>query len=145
MKKSYITWKEIDELTDLLSHQILESGIQFENVFGMPRGGLIPAVMISHKLQIPLTTKSILPTTLIIDDICDTGNTFMEFQKQLNYIHEYASELKFACLHYKPHTSVVCPAFYANSWNLDDWIVYPWERSDSDTIQDYKNCYYAPV
>ena len=45
-----------------------------DSVMGLPRGGLIPAVMISHELGIPLVIN---PTknTLVVDDINDTGHT----------------------------------------------------------------------
>ena len=42
-----------------------------------------------------------------------------------------------AVLHYKPHTSCVAPTIWAKEVG-DEWIVYPWERDDSRTIQDYK-------
>ncbi len=47
MKKRYVSWNEIDELVNSLTQQITQSGIQIENIFGLQRGGLIPAVMIS--------------------------------------------------------------------------------------------------
>jgi len=68
---------------------------------------------------------------LIVDDICDSGETFKEFF--LEYPHSI-----FACLHFKPHTSCFKPEFSSNKFLSDAWIVYPWERVDSKTIQDYK-------
>ena len=130
MEKIYITWEEIEELVDLLCSQIVKSGYQITDIYGLQRGGLIPAVMISHKLGIPMTKGTISPTTLIVDDICDSGETFKEF-------HIEYPNVKFACLHFKPHTSDFRPNFFANGFYSDNWIVYPWERDDSDTIQDY--------
>jgi len=127
--KIYYSWSEIEELVDLLCEQIIKSGQQIEHIFGMPRGGLIPAVMISHRLDIPMTQSPYLPNTLIVDDICDSGETFKDL-----YL-EYANA-KFACLHFKPHTSVFNPDF-TNKFFSDDWVVYPWEKLDSETIQDY--------
>ena len=131
MEKFYVTWDEIEELVDLLCLQIAKSGIQITDIYGLQRGGLIPAVMLSHKLGIPMTINSISKTTLIVDDICDSGETFRELFK----IHPKS---KFACLHFKPHTSHFHPDFSANKFFSDAWIVYPWERVDSKAIADYK-------
>ena len=64
--------------------------------------------------------------TLVIDDIADTGNTLK------NTIGCYT-----ATLHYKPHTSCYIPNIYAQVHNGDEWVIYPWERKDSEQIQDY--------
>ena len=137
-EKHYVSWNEIDELVNSLTQQIAQSGIQIENIFGLQRGGLIPAVMVSHKLGIPMTKGTISPNTLIIDDICDSGVTFANFFETHQKEYAFPFNLNFACLHYKPQTSVFKPTFYFSIWNSNDWIVYPWEREDSNTIQDYK-------
>lgn len=131
MEKFYVTWDEIEELVDLLAKQIIKSGHQIEYIFGLQRGGLIPAVMLSHKLSIPMTQELTRQNILVVDDICDSGETFKEFF--LEYPHSL-----FACLHFKPHTSCFNPDFSSNKFLSDAWIVYPWEREDSKTIQDYK-------
>jgi hypothetical protein len=128
MKKQYLDWKEIERLVDVLHESILQSGLQFDKIYGIPRGGLIPAVLLSHKMNIPLTNYMYSENTLIVDDICDTGKTMSEI---------YADN-KTAVLHHKPHTSNYTPAFYSCIWGTDDWIVYPWELKDSKAIQDYK-------
>ena len=138
IEKRYVSWNEIDELVNSLTQQIAQSGIQFENIFGLQRGGLIPAVMVSHKLGIPMTKGTISPNTLIIDDICDSGVTFADFFETHQEEYAFPFNLNFACLHYKPQTSKFKPTFYSSIWNSNDWIVYPWEREDSNTIQDYK-------
>jgi len=138
IEKRYISWNEIDELVNSLAQQIAQSGIQIENIFGLQRGGLIPAVMVSHKLGIPMTKGTISPNTLIIDDICDSGVTFANFFETHQKEYAFPFNLNFACLHYKPQTSKFKPTFYSSIWNSNDWIVYPWEREDSNTIQDYK-------
>ena len=48
-----------------------------------------------------------------------------------------APGLYHAVLHYKPHTSIFKPTLWAKEMG-DEWIVYPWEKSDSKAIQDYK-------
>jgi len=122
--KVYLSWDDITQSVDILCKQISESTTTITSITGLHRGGLIPAVMISHKLNIPYV-QSIHPNTLVVDDICDTGETL-----GFNPL-----EAPTAVLHYKP-TAKLKPTFYAEEVG-DDWIVYPWERKDSQPIQDY--------
>jgi len=126
--KIFVSWDEIERLTNLLSVKIKLSHPDVSSIMGLPRGGLIPAVMISHKLDIPLVFT---PTenTLIVDDICDSGETFKK-------VYQQYPNLKFACLHFKPHVSIFNPTIYAQEVG-DEWLYYPWELKDADTIQDY--------
>lgn len=121
--KVFVYWDDITILVDELCSTIATSGVQIKSITGIERGGLIPAVMISHKLNIPYTTK-INKDTLVVDDICDSGETLK------NMVAGYT-----ATLHYKK-TASFTPDFYSKEVG-EEWIVYPWERTDSETIQDY--------
>lgn len=121
--KVFVYWDDISVLVDELCNTITSSGVQIKSITGIERGGLIPAVMISHKLNIPYVNK-INKDTLVIDDICDSGETLK------NTVAGYT-----ATLHYKK-TASFTPDFYSKEVG-EEWIVYPWERNDSDTIQDY--------
>ena len=121
--KVYLSWDDINILVEDLCQTIAASGAEIKSITGIQRGGLIPAVMISHKLHIPFVSR-INKDTLVVDDICDTGETLK------NTIGMYT-----ATLHYKP-TAIFTPDFYSKEVGTE-WIVYPWERNDSETIQDY--------
>lgn len=121
--KLYLTWDDIQQAVDILCEKIVASNMQITSVTGLPRGGMIPAVMISHKLNLPYV-HSVHPNTLVVDDICDTGKTL-----------DTILEAPTAVLHYKA-TASVQPTLYAKEVG-DEWIVYPWERADSQPIQDY--------
>ena len=121
--KVFVYWDDISVLVDELCNTITSSGVQIKSITGIERGGLIPAVMISHKLNIPYVNK-INKDTLVVDDICDSGETLK------NIVAGYT-----ATLHYKK-TASFTPDFYSKEVG-EEWIVYPWERNDSDTIQDY--------
>ena len=138
MNKHYIPWGEIEALVNNLSLKISNSKTKYKNIFGLQRGGLIPAVMISHQLGIPMAKGDIGPTTLIIDDICDSGETLDKLVKDYQTLYAFPFNLNTAVLHYKPHTSSLTPTFYSKKLYDDDWIVYPWEKQDSKPIQDYK-------
>ena len=121
--KVFVYWDDISILVDELCSTIISSGVQIKSITGIERGGLIPAVMISHKLNIPYVNK-INKDTLVVDDICDSGETLK------NIVAGYT-----ATLHHKK-TASFTPDFYSKEVG-EEWIVYPWERTDSGTIQDY--------
>jgi hypoxanthine phosphoribosyltransferase len=128
MKKKYLEWRDIDDAVERLAINIKKSGIEISAIKGLQRGGLIPAVMLSHSLGIPMTEKEIVSSSvLIVDDICDTGNTLMPY-KQLNN--------PIATIHYKT-SALLEPNFWFKIANEKEWIVYPWEQKDSKTIPDY--------
>ena len=68
---------------------------------------------------------------LIVDDISDSGQT-LKYYKKAGYTT--------ATLDVRS-TTITKPDYYVNWIDNADWIVYPWERKDSNTIQDYlENC-----
>jgi hypoxanthine phosphoribosyltransferase len=121
--KIFISWDDMNILVDELCSTISKSGAEIKSITGIERGGLIPAVMISHKLNIPYVTK-INKYTLVVDDICDTGETLKKTVAGFT-----------ATLHYKK-TAIFTPDFYSKEVGIE-WIVYPWERNDSEAVQDY--------
>ena len=123
--KIYLSWDDIEKSVNDLCNKIRFDQLNIDSVTGIARGGLIPAVLISHKLGLPYTDV-ILPNTLVVDDICDSGVTL-----------EKAPGVWTAVLHYKPHTSCFQPNMWADIHEGDEWLIYPWETKDSDPIQDY--------
>ena len=121
--KVYLEWSEIHECVNILCKQIITDYPNIDSVMGLPRGGLIPAVLISHELNLPFVLHP-GKNTLVVDDINDTGETLSK-----------APGAYWATLHHKL-TSKFQHNFYAKEIE-DQWIVYPWEREDSETIQDY--------
>jgi len=149
-----------DIITDviLLGKHIKSTQIKYDVIIGLSRGGLIPAVMLSHYLGVPLlpisysasdgagdnkvqTNIEILPSyeegtkILVVDDICDTGNTLKRlhqcYKKQKCVVHTCA-------LYYKDRNENVnpkspkhgfFPTFYAHrmSMHQQEWLVFPWE------------------
>jgi hypoxanthine phosphoribosyltransferase len=138
-EKLFLSWGDVDNLIEDLCQKIelTRPPHIIEYITGLPRGGLIPAVMVSHKMGIPfIEVETLDPITwwkkknysiLVVDDICDSGKT-------LQYFHPYYTT---ATLHYKPEVSSITPHIYCESVTKDEWIVYPWEREDSKMIPDY--------
>ena len=126
--KEFVSWNVIDEAVTDIAFNIKNTNKDFKGVYGIPRGGLILAVMLSHKLDLPLimSKEELDENSIIIDDIADTGKTLLDFTEYESYvvtIHEHEQSL------IKPDYSVLDKG--------DKWIVYPWETEDSEEIQDY--------
>ena len=121
------------------------------HVIGVARGGLIPATIISYVLDVPLlsygirsykdTTKTdefkinqfihfndlkskdIDPHILVVDDICDTGDTMHYICKQLGLA---GIKGKYATLFTKKkHRKFL--DHYGVVISNDTWIEFPWE------------------
>lgn len=123
--KIFLSWDDVNELVDILCDKIPTELPNIDSVCGLARGGLIPAVIVSHKLGLSYS-NTIGPNTLVIDDICDSGETLK------NGIGVYT-----AVLHHKPKTSCFTPNIFSKEHNGSEWIIYPWEKKDSNPIQDY--------
>ena len=135
MDKRYLSWNDVDRAINRLVASIHTSGIKFEAVGGLPRGGLIAAVMLSHRLSIPFVAQaniaSVAGDILVVDDICDTGKTLKRFK--------FENNIYTAALHWK-QSSEYQPHYFWEIAYENEWICYPWENKDSKTIQDYKLC-----
>tara|TARA_R110000744_G_scaffold348950_1_gene454622 strand:- start:403 stop:807 length:405 start_codon:yes stop_codon:yes gene_type:complete len=125
--KIILSWIDVVDSINELCERIPIDLPFIDSVHGIPRGGLTPAVLISHKLGLPYVDV-IGVNTLVIDDIADSGVTL-----------EKSPGLYTAVLHYKPHTSSFKPNIWGKLHEGDEWIIYPWETKDSDPIQDYLN------
>ena len=119
----YISWGDTDSLINTLYTQIKESKIEYTKIYGISRGGLIPAVSLSHRLELPLIDKLSIPdrSILIVDDIADSGKTLSQFMYH-NHI---------AVLFCRQHTSTVIPKYIGKNITHSKWIVFPWETSES--------------
>lgn len=114
--KVIVTWEHAKEMVEKLNSQIQESGIKFDGVFGIPRGGLPLAVMLSYRLEIPLL---LYPTqdTLVVDDISDNGFTLQRMKNK-----------KIATLFSTDWTITKPDWFVEKKLSKDDWLVFPWEK-----------------
>ena len=123
--KIKLSWDDLENLVDKLCEKIPFETPLVDSVTGIARGGLIPAVMVSHKTGLPYVDV-VGPNTLVIDDIADSGVTLTN-----------APGIYTAVLHYKPYTSVFKPDLYSVEYKGDDFLQYPWETDESEPIADY--------
>lgn len=145
---AYPTYDEIS----MACHHINEfihfndSGIgKVDTIIGITRGGLMPAQELSHLMNIPMVAvqyssksghgdkqhENELPSLkghsiLLVDDICDSGNTLRE-------VHDIYEDMGYkvfsACIYYKTQND---PVYKPDVWAVNisqnfGWIHYPWE------------------
>ncbi len=124
MKKDHYTWKQLNDDCRKLAHKVSESGIEITHVYGIPRGGLVPAVVLSHALNIPMTfdTEMIGEKTLVVDDISDTGRTYQRLSATTK------THALFVALYYNKESPEE-PDFWINE--KKGWVVFPWETEET--------------
>jgi hypoxanthine phosphoribosyltransferase len=132
IEKIFISWADIEDIIASLAYKITKSNTAITAIGGLPRGGLIPAVLLSHKMNIPFVSQANITKTLgnilIVDDICDSGETLKRFKFEENVLT--------ATIHHK-QSAAVEPNFFYSLVPENKWIVYPWENKDSDSVADY--------
>lgn len=129
----HITWEHYDEMLNKLYRRVQDQN--YDMIIGVTRGGLVPAVHLSHLLGVPMATVQYqlrdgngsmhiisqqgYQKALIVDDICDTGDT-------IRGLSEVFKNTDFAVLIDKTGDSMV--KYRAAYFEADDWVVFPWEQ-----------------
>ena len=148
--KLWFSWEEMRRDVNTLCREILLDGFNPEVIVGLSRGGLTPGVMMSHWMQKPFKPvkaslrdfpewEDYLPKktderVLIVDDICDSGETFDRIKSyikgpRINQPLELPVEVRFATLWWNNECNVE-PHYYVNEIAKDStgtWIHFPWE------------------
>ena len=126
---------------DVLGAKIRDYSEKVEPIYtviGVSRGGLVPAVHISHALSLPLRVIEYssrdrmvseidslewlkdITNAVVVSDIADSGHT-------LEYIKSINPKLLTAVVIQKEMSDHTAD-FYAIRTTLDDWIYFPWDR-----------------
>lgn len=120
--KRYVAWNEVGQFIHAVGDNCDVTNL--DGVYALPRGGLVLAVMISHRYNIPLL---LAPTTnsLIIDDICDSGESLLHYFKNSSSEDQTARPVIMTMFAKK--NNLVTPDYYLFEKEYD-WIVFPWEE-----------------
>lgn len=118
MDKIKVTWEQMGKYIDKVIE--ITKDKQFTGVYGIPRGGIVLATLLSYKLHLPLL---LAPTKccIIIDDIADSGRTLIHFTENDTQFNKYY----ITTMYYKKR-SLVTPDYYMYN-KEDEWVVFPWE------------------
>ncbi|MGD2247477.1 MAG: phosphoribosyltransferase family protein [Candidatus Methanofastidiosia archaeon] len=147
MEKEYLHWSKVDEAIWTLADHVRKD-YHIDMIVGIARGGLIPAVRMSHILDnilmrvmdvkfykdieehaefpditVPLTEPVKDKNILIVDDVADTGKTLKVVKEDI--VQKGAKDVRIAVIAKKPQ-SIVEPDYYI--FQTDRWIVFPWEK-----------------
>jgi hypoxanthine phosphoribosyltransferase len=138
-----VSWGEFGELTSALAAHL--SYDVPDCIVGLARGGLVPAVRLSHILNIPMISLNLslrdskvgnldlselakYNNIAVVDDICDSGKTF-------HVLDIHLQDAGFTniqwCTLYSKATSMFKPTIVGEEIKEIDksqWIVFPWEE-----------------
>jgi hypothetical protein len=139
-------WHEIEKAVTALANAVKRE-FDPDMIVGVARGGLIPAVRLSHllgdkllriihvKYYKDINLRKEKPElwadigkpkgkVLVVDDVADTGTT-LEFV--VRYLKEKGvTDIRIATIAWKPKSRLK-PDFYV--YETDKWIVFPWEEA----------------
>ena len=129
----YIDLKMYVDYINLLYEEIKkDSTNKYKYIVGVPRGGSVVGVWLSHMMNIPYLefiqfvdwteniNESEFNQFLIADDIADTGKTLHEY---------YKMGFDIATIFYKPRCSYV-PDYFGVKIPDDLWVVFPYESKE---------------
>lgn len=144
----YITWPHFYRLSRKLSLRVHDSGFKPDIIIAIGRGGYMPARIISDFMHVmnlasfkiehyrgtqkkkrvvvryPIGQGVAGNKVLLVDDVCDTGDTFAVAMKHLEERID-PTEIRTAVIHYKKTSSFI-PDYYARRMVKWRWIIYPW-------------------
>lgn len=120
METKNLSWSDVEQYIEVVCKEYGDK--QLSGVYGVPRGGLVLAVMVSHRLKLPLLISPIRGC-LIIDDICDSGETLLHYEQNSSAMNKPLYHI--TTMMYKEN-ALVKPEYY---WGIKrtEWIVFPWE------------------
>lgn len=141
-------WSDFDHDTKKIYNQLISDNWIPDYIAGVKRGGLIPAIRLSHYFNKPMIMMSCqlrdnsnhevklleaeqLPkdkNILIVDDICDSGETFQKiFQVFVDNKFQHVR----CCSLFHNKSQIFVPHYKARSLDRKQdtrWILFPWEK-----------------
>lgn len=149
-EKIYYSWQDFDEDIEILTNYITSSSWIPDYIVGVKRGGLVPAIKLSHVFDKPLIMMSCqlrdskdkevrlyeveeIPNdknVLIVDDICDSGITMSQIMIQFFSNLFNPNNVKTCSLIYNIDQKFIID-YYSKKIDRskdDRWIIFPWEK-----------------
>ena len=114
-EKLYVSWDDLEHFISWLAEKT-DNFKNFNGVYGPARGGLVFAVIISNRYNIPFLGAPQVGC-LCVDDICDKGDTALAWHNKGYTI---------ATMFWNHTESKISPDYW---WKYKDghWVVFPFE------------------
>lgn len=144
---TFIGWSEVETLVARIGKQVRKERWRPGQIVALGRGGMVPARLLADFLAVkevellpiarykgtkggrvrlnPGDLTRLHGKVLLVDDICDRGETLRAATDALDGIR-----VRTATLHYKS-TSTYRPDFTGRLCDGEGWLVYPWEHVES--------------
>lgn len=151
MEKVFLSFDQVQSQISEIQQQLHAQQWQPDVVVGVTRGGLVPAVMLSHAydvkmvcLDISLRDKKLVESrgfdqthdfasqgsrVLVVDDINDSGNTIATVRTVLQEVEANLVKIAVLVNNQDSHQSVDACGMHINKRSHPQWIVYPWEKN----------------
>lgn len=113
-KIKQITWNDIDNFINYLTNIIKEN--KYKSVFGIPRVGLMFAILLSLKTNIPIT-MTITNDTLVIDDDTISGLNIIPY-------YDKADIAVYGCC----DDVIIKPKYIFQIFSHNELPIWPWEK-----------------
>jgi len=125
--EQYVSWSEIDSITESLSKTILKSSRTFSSISTLSRGGLVPSRLLADRLGIKkifVDEKTISSDSMFVDDIFDSGKTFEKV------ISNVDNPIKLFFVTLFARRGKLCPPqlIYGKETIDDGYVVFPWDK-----------------
>jgi hypoxanthine phosphoribosyltransferase len=148
LPSTLITWEEVYGLCRQLARQLRKANFRIDIIVVIARGGFIPGRLLSDMLGIHDVTSFIIEhyqgaykqheafvkyplnadingrNVLLLDDVCDSGDTFAVGVEHIRHCGT-VNEMRTAALHLKTVSKFI-PDFYAEKVSEWRWHIYPW-------------------
>jgi hypoxanthine phosphoribosyltransferase len=112
-----LSWRDYVKACRRMARLIAPFG--YQDIYAIPRGGLIFGTIISHMLDIPMiTADKVHSKTLIVDDLTDSGKALEPWVDKAGGA---------AVLFYKLHSTVQPTHFLKQTIR---WVRFPYELKD---------------
>jgi hypoxanthine phosphoribosyltransferase len=151
--KRYLSYDNMHGMLNSVYRQMAVNSYRPDIVVGLVRGGMIPAVHVSHYFDVPMVAFKyslrdhpgsddmskffeLMRTharILVVDDICDEGHTLYELMKKIeadSIFGKQSWKIKTAVLQHNLGAKLFTPDYAGeeiNKLEKPEWIVYPWE------------------
>lgn len=143
MTKIKIGWPKYIKAINKIAERFKDE--KFDVIVGLTRGGLIPAVLLSHTMDTPMLpfnphllhsngdergrvripiSPVVCKRILIIDDIADTGKTF---NKCVRFFEKRGFNVSTAAVYINKKMTIFTPTYTVRD-NQNRWVAFPYEE-----------------